>query len=562
MNLPRHFPLRFGDFARDDNVASRFLPRIVKLLLRHWQDHPVNVLQKANLSTNSIKKREASGTSAPAESTEKRNHFFRVGLTLSLLLLLPALLLCQTVAVGSKKFTESYVLGEIAKKTLQDAGYKVEHKEGIGATGIVWAALKGGDVSLYPEYTGTISEEILKKPGLKPDEIAVALKAEGVGMSKDLGFNDGYGLVMRRREAQRLGLATITDLARHPELHAGISHEYLGRKDGWVPLAAKYGLTLQPDGIEHALAYAALAAGKIDLTDCYTTDAEIAKYDLTVLKDDRGFFPLYRATFLYRLDLPAKAIAALDALGGTIDERLMISMNAEANRSKDNAKAAALYFKSKGRTVKLESTSLAAETLRLTGQHLWLVGVSLFAAILVGLPLGIRAARPDWISGLILSATGVLQTIPSLALLGLLVPLPLFGIGTRTAVFALFLYSLLPIVRNTATGLRGIPPGLRESAEALGLPPAARLTKVYLPMALPTILAGIKTSAVINVGTATLAALIGAGGLGQPIQRGLSINDNATILHGAIPAALLALLVQGAFDLLERAVVSKGLRVR
>lgn len=480
-----------------------------------------------------------------------------------LAILMVASLKAQSLTVGSKKFTESYVLGEIAKRALKDAGFPVEHKEGIGATGIVWAALKGGDISAYPEYTGTISEEILKKSGLSVDAMREALRAQGIGMSKDLGFNDGYGLVMRRKDAARLGIATISDLASHGDLKASISHEYLVRKDGWVPLAAKYGLTLQPDGIEHSLAYAALAAGTIDLTDCYTTDAEIKKYDLTVLEDDRGFFPLYRATYLYRLDLPARAVKVLDDLGGTIDERLMISMNAEANRSKDYAEAATLYFKSRGqKNVKVERTSLVVQTLHLTAQHLGYVGISLLAAVLVGLPLGIRAARPDWTSGLILSATGVVQTIPSLALLGLLVPISFFGTGARTAVFALFLYSLLPIVRNTATGLRGIPPGLRESAEALGLPPAARLTKVYLPMALPTILAGIKTSAVINVGTATLAALIGAGGLGQPIQRGLSINDNATILQGAVPAAILALLVQGAFDLLERAAVSKELRGR
>lgn len=481
---------------------------------------------------------------------------------LALLFLLPALLLSQTVVVGSKKFTESYVLGEIAKKVLTDAGFKVEHKQGIGATGIVWAALTKGDIGAYPEYTGTISEEILKRPGLDVAEMAEALKKQGIGMSKDLGFNDGYGIAMRRGEAEKLGIETISDLAKHPELRAGISHEYLARKDGWVPLAARYGLTIRPEGVEHALAYAALSAGKIDLTDCYTTDAEIKRYDLTVLKDDRGFFPLYRATFLYRLDLPKKAIAALDALGGTIDEKTMISLNAEANRTKDYPSAAALYFKGRGKAVAIHQDSLAEQILPRLWEHLTLVGVSLFAALLVGIPLGIRAARPGPVSGLILSLTGLIQTIPSLALFGLLVPLALFGIGVRTAIFALFLYSLLPIVRNTAAGLRAIPPGLRESAEALGLPPAARLRLVSLPMALPTILAGVKTSAVINVGTATIAALIGAGGLGQLIQSGLSLNDNETILKGAVPAAILALLVQGAFDLLERAAVSKGLRIR
>lgn len=479
-----------------------------------------------------------------------------------LLCLCAALASAETVVVGSKKFTESYVLGEIAKKTLTDAGFSVDHKQGLGATGIVWAALTKGDISLYPEYTGTISEEILKKPGLSAEAMGAELKKSGIGMSKDLGFNDGYGLVMRRADAAKLGITKISDLVAHPELKAGITHEYLGRKDGWNPLVAKYGFHLaEVQGIEHALGYAALFAGQVDVKDCYTTDAEIKKYDLVVLKDDKGFFPLYRAVFLYRLNMPPKAVEAIDKLGGTIDEDLMISMNAEANKTKDYASAAALYFKAQGQTnVKVEHTSMLGEILKLTGQHLVLVLVSLFFAVLVGIPLGIRAARPGTVSSLILSITGVIQTIPSLALLALLVPLPFFGIGARTAEFALFLYSLLPIVRNTAAGLRAISPGLRESAEALGLPPSARLRLVYFPMALPTILAGIKTSAVINVGTATIAALVGAEGLGKPIVSGLSLNENGPILQGAIPAAILALLVQGAFDLLERAVVSRGLR--
>ena len=479
------------------------------------------------------------------------------------LLLLPFSLEAQTVVVGSKKFTESYVLAEIAKKSLEEAGFKVEHKQGIGSTGIVWSALTGGDISVYPEYTGTIAEEILKRPGLDVPAMREALRAKGIGLSKDLGFNDGYGLAMRRKEAEKLGIAKISDLLVHPDLTAGISHEYLERKDGWRPLSAKYGLNLAGvEGIEHGIAYAALQSGKIDLTDCYTTDAEIAKYDLVVLKDDKGFFPLYRAAFLYRLELPEKAVAALDALGGTIDEKLMIRMNAEANRTKEYALAAKLYYKAQGKNVRIERTSVAATILKLTGQHLALAGTSLFLAIMVGIPLGIRAARADLFGGTILTVVGVIQTIPSLALFGLLVPIAYFGVGTRTAIFALFLYSLLPIVRNVSAGLRAIPPGLRESAEALGLPPSARMRRVFLPMALPTILAGVKTSAVINVGTATIAALIGAGGLGQLIQSGIGINDNATILQGAIPAALLALVVQGAFDLLERATVSKGLQER
>lgn len=481
----------------------------------------------------------------------------------TLLFLLAAFLApAQTIVVGSKKFTESYVLGEIAKKVLTDAGFQVEHRQGIGATGIVWDALKGGDITLYPEYTGTISEEILKQPKISRDGMKQALAQYGVGMTDDLGFNDAYGIVMRREQAARLHIAKISDLRGHPELRVGITHELMDRSDGWRPLVQKYGLRFDDvKTIDHGLGYAALYADQIDLKDCYTTDAEIKKYDLTVLKDDLGYFPLYRAVFLYRLTAPKGAVAALGKLAGTIDEPTMISMNAAASESKDYAAAAALYFEARtGKHVEIARESLAAKLLRLTAQHLELVGISLLLAIVVGIPLGIVAARPGPLSSLILGVSGVIQTIPSLALLALLVPIHGLGISVRTAILALFLYSLLPIVRNTATGLQGIPGSLREAAEALGLEPGARLRKVYLPMALPTILAGIKTSAVINVGTATLAALIGAGGLGEPIVSGLSLNDGPTILQGAIPAAVLALVVQLAFDLLERSVVSRGMR--
>ena len=157
------------------------------------------------------------------------------------------------------------------------------------------------------------------------------------------------------------------------------------------------------------------------------------------------------------------------------------------------------------------------------------MAISLAAAILVAIPLGIVAARRPRLGPIILAAAGVIQTIPSLALLVFMIPW--LGIGAKPALVALFLYSLLPIIRNTATGLRDIPASLRESAEALGLPPAARLFRIELPMASRAILAGIKTAAVINVGTATIGALIGAGGFGQPILTGIRRDDVAMILH-------------------------------
>jgi osmoprotectant transport system permease protein len=312
-------------------------------------------------------------------------------------------------------------------------------------------------------------------------------------------------------------------------------------------------------GIDHAIGYAALARGAIDVKDAYSTDAKIQENDLVLLRDDRHFFPEYEAVFLYRLTLDHRAVAALNHFGG-IDEAKMISLNAAAERSKDYAYAASLYFHPT-RSGGAPPRELWPKLARWTGRHLELAGVSLLLSILIGLPLGIIASRGGPVGQAILAVVGMIQTIPSLALLALLVPVPFLGITATTAIVALFLYGLLPIVRNTATGLQDIAPALRDSAAALGLEPGARLRKIYLPLASRTILAGIKTSAVINIGTATLAALIGAGGLGEPILSGLHLNDNATILEGAIPAALLALLVQGFFDLLDRVLIPRGLRL-
>jgi osmoprotectant transport system permease protein len=364
---------------------------------------------------------------------------------------------------------------------------------------------------------------------------------------------------MRREQAERLGIQHISDLNRYPRLPLGLSHEFLGRDDGWTPLCARYGLHMRNvRGMDHTLAYEALAKGAIDLMDAYSTDARIAQADLVALRDDRGFFPQYQAVFLYRLNTERRVLQALRSLEDTVTERRMIQLNAIAERTSDYSKAAASYFH--GRVLS-QTDSLPSNLARWTARHLLLVGLSLSGSILLGIPLGIWASRPGWVSEMILGITGVVQTIPSLALLALLVSIPCLGIGPQTAITALLLYGLLPIVRNTASGLQDIPRPIRESVEALGLEPRAQLVKVFLPLASRSILAGIKTSAVINVGAATLAALIGAGGLGEPIVSGLNLNDSALILEGALPAAFLALLVQTAFRCLDRLLIPKGLRL-
>jgi osmoprotectant transport system permease protein len=380
-------------------------------------------------------------------------------------------------------------------------------------------------------------------------------------MTGPLGFNNTWALVMRRDSAEAAHIRTISDLRAHPELHFGLTHEFLDRRDGWPPLAQRYQLLpLDVRGIDHALGYEALAKGQIDVKDAYSTDAKIAQNDLVTLADDLDFFPQYKAVFLYRLDAPPKAIAALRTLEGTLDEQRMRRLNAEAEQTKDYARAATLYFGNTEGTTK-RGEAFPHKLLRWTLRHLQLAGISLLLSIIVGIPLGIIASRGGWIGHVILGLTSTVQTIPSLALLALLIPIPFFGISPRTAIAALFLYGLLPIVRNTATGLQDIAQPVRESAIALGLGPGPRLRKIYLPIASRSILGGIKTSAVINIGTATLAALIGAGGLGEPILSGLNLNDHATILQGAIPAAVLALLVQWSFDLLDRLLIPKGLRL-
>jgi len=466
----------------------------------------------------------------------------------------------DTLRIGSKRFTESYILGEVLRQAAEGKT-AVEHRPGMGNTGILYAALKGGSIDLYPEYTGTIAKEILKVEG-SPSlaDLNRALAPLGLGVAVRLGFNDAYALAMRDDRASALGIRTLSELARRPGLKLGLSQEFIGRTDGWPGMQAAYRLPYAtPSGLDHGLAYEAIAAGRIDVLDVYTTDAKIERYKLRVLDDDRNYFPRYDAVLFYRLDVPRRfpdAWRALEALEGKIDERRMIRMNAAAElEGKSFAQAAALLV-SDGKPQSAARRNFldvlfGPDFWRLTGEHLLLVFVSLAASIAVGVPLGVAAAKAPRAAQWILGVVGAIQTIPSLALLAFLIAL-VGAIGTFPALVALFLYALLPIVRNTYAGLTGLGRGMRQAAMALGLSTQDRLLLVEVPLALPSILAGINTSAVINVGTATIAAFIGAGGYGERIASGLALNDNATLLAGAIPAAALALLIQGAFEVGER----------
>ena len=249
-------------------------------------------------------------------------HLILYAAQVALLTIAPPMLEAQEITVGSKRFTESYVLGEIAKKMLENAGFDVEHKQGMGGTIIVWKALTNGDVAIYPDYTGTVQETILKsKTPMTSKQMRAGLAEHAIGMTEELGFNNTYAVAMRRQAAEELNIRTISDLKNHPDLKVGLTHEFLNRKDGWEPLSQRYGLQMRPRGMEHALAYVALNDGDIDVMDAYATDAKLGEYDLTVLEDDKKFFPKYNAVFLYRLDANPKALSVLRKIEGKIEQK-------------------------------------------------------------------------------------------------------------------------------------------------------------------------------------------------------------------------------------------------
>jgi osmoprotectant transport system permease protein len=477
------------------------------------------------------------------------------------------------IRIGSKKFTESVILGEMLRLLAEEAKLDVVHYREFGGTRIVFDALAAGEIDVYPEYTGTITTEILAGQNV-PDETTMRdlLRKKGIGVSKSLGFSNTYALALTQKRAAELRISRISELKRFPELRLALTHEFLDRGDGWSALERHYDLQQRNVvGVDHDVAYRQLLAGEIDVIDVYSTDAMIRRGNLVLLEDDQKFFPRYDAVWLYRLDSASRypeMLTAMRRLEAALSEATMQALNdeVEAGRTTESQAAAGFLNRQLGLHIEAETSSRAQMITRHVLEHIDLVRRSLLPAIVVGVGLGILCQRRRRIGRLVLAAVGLLQTIPSLALLVLLLPLVSalgyrsIGEGSVTAVTALFCYCLLPIVRNTYTGIDGIGRGTIESATVLGLGPLTRLVAIELPIALPTVLAGIRTAAVQNVGFATLGAIIGAGGLGQPILRGIRLNDVSLILAGAIPAAVLALLLQFSIDIIEWAVTPRGLR--
>ena len=462
--------------------------------------------------------------------------------------------MAEPLVVSSKVFTESVILGEIGTQLLRAANIDARHQRELGGTRVLWSALQRGDVDCYAEYSGTLRAEIFAGEAVQSDaQLRGALARAGVWQARPLGFNNTYVIGMRAALARQLAVERVSQLAAHPQLRFGFSNEFLQRADGWPGLREHYGLPqTQVSGLAHELAYRALAEGAIDATDLYSTDAEIPRYQLVALVDDAKFFPDYDAMFLCREQVASQARSALERLAGSIDAAGMAALNARARLDGvAESTVAADFLRERFRINANEQSNGRLQRIWLrTLEHLAMVVTSLLAACAVAIPLGILALHRPLVGRILFAVVDVLQTVPALALLVFLIPW--LGIGYAPAVCALFIYSVLPILRNTHTGLQEIARDLRESAQVLGLSTSARLRYIELPLAARSILAGIKTAAVINVGTATLGALIGAGGYGQPILTGIRLDDLGLILEGAIPAALLALAAQALFGYLER----------
>lgn len=491
----------------------------------------------------------------------------------------------RPVIVASKPFGESYLLAEMFAQLLEARGMKVDRRPGLGATEIAFEALRTNAIDVFPEYTGTALVAILKhQPVADRQEAFHTVQREfstrfGLRWLPPLGFENTYAIAVRRETAEQYHLKTLSDLAMAaPLLTAGFTPDFIGRSDGLPGLTRAYGFKpKQVRSLLQAVKYQALAEGNVDIIDGYSTDGLLAKYDLVVLEDDRHFFPPYEAapvlSAAVQKDVPGVS-SALSELSGKLDVVTMRKLNrrveVDGEPIPDVARDALLSLGIlRSDSIRPARTSGAggflsymwdrrAQVLSLTGRHLVLVAVSLLAAILVAIPLGLLLERSRGSAEGVIRSVGLMQTIPSIALLAFM--LPLLGIGLVPALVALFLYSLYPILRNTYTGVRDASLAAVAAASALGMTPHQVLRHVRLPLAAPVIMAGIRTAGVITVGTATLAAFIGAGGLGDPIVAGLALSDTRMILSGALPAALLALVVDLVLGGVERGLRIEGLK--
>ena len=492
----------------------------------------------------------------------------------------------STIIVGSKNFLENRLLAEMFAQLIElHTTLTVERRLGLAGTHICFQALTTGGIDLYPEYTGTGLVSILGESGIRePHAVLNRVRSEfrkrwNLWWLAPLGFDNSYALALRRDRAQALNIHSITDLVTAaPKLKAGLGYEFIQRADGLVGLKKLYGLEFhEVVGMQQSLKYQATDNGDVDVLDVYTTDGRLAEYDFVILEDDRRFFPPYDATALVRgetLKQHPELGTVLSLLTNALSPEHMRKLNLRIQEQGESiptvAYEALFALNLVEKTQRSDSQTIRASTsffsymwerretlLTRAREHVELAGMGLSLGVALAIPLAFLLER--WRKGAetMIRIIGMSQTIPSIALLAFMIPI--FGVGALPAIMALWIYSLYPIVRNTFSGLRDAAPAVVETGRALGMTEWQILRSVRLPLAAPTIMAGIRTAAIWTVGTATLAAFIGAGGLGVPIVSGLQLADVHAILSGALPATMLALIVDGLLGWVERLVRPRGL---
>lgn len=459
------------------------------------------------------------------------------------------------VVVSSKKFTENYIVAEIFSQLLENNGFEVERRFGMGGTMVAYNALKAGEIDVYPDYSGTLSVAVLKSDKKDFEKINAELQLEDLEMLQPLGFDNSYAVVMKKNKAEKLKISNISDLSRFPKLAGAFGFEFQERPDGWPAMQKVYGLKQSIQNIEVPLTYEALRTDKVDFVEAYTTEPLVAKYGFVFLEDDKEFFPKYHAVALIRKSANDRLKQTLQKLSGKLNNPTIIKLNDRAVNGVPIPEVANHFLVDVG-LLGVDSKKDYGRGINwgklwsLTQTHVYLTLLAVFLAILVAVPLATLIAPYKRLAQPILGIAGIMQTIPSIALLTFMIPF--FGIGFLPAIVGLFIYSLLPIIQNTYVAMTNIDPRLITAARGIGLYPSEVLFSVKLPLAFPTILAGIRTATILNIGTATLAAFIGAGGLGEPIVTGLALNNTSLVLQGAIPAAALAILMDGLFALINR----------
>lgn len=490
----------------------------------------------------------------------------------------------DAIVIGSKVFTEGVLVAEMLATLLEEKySYKVKRKFNLGGTQFVFNALTAKQIDVYGEYTGTGYSMILNLSGeTRAPQIYKTVKSQFLKKfqlvwSQPLGFNNTYAIAIRNNDPQFKNINKVSDLiGKTKNLSLAADHEFMERRDGYNYFSKAYGITFptsKTSTMDPGLMYSALKNKQVDLIMAYSTDGRIKAYNLKILKDDKNFFPAYQAAYLTSpsvLKRFPKLKLAFKDLENNISEKEIIALNDRVDRLKQEDHVVIKNFLIQKKLLKGDLSKIQHQDifsyyyskryylLKIFIEHLMLTFASLLIAILLAIPIGIFMTRKKQLAKTIFPVINTLNTIPSLALLGFLIPI--LGIGYIPAIFALFIYCLLPLIRNTYEGIRGVDLNYIEAATGIGLTKFQILKKVEWPMALPVIIAGIRTAAVIVVGTATLASLVGAGGLGEPIFRGIATVNSKLILLGAVPAAVLAVIIDRFLSLVEKIYVSKGLR--